>query len=105
MGDTVNGETRVIYTVKELLGEIRVDVKEIKAALSTKADRSELLELRLKIDNEVDKRLAALEADDTAIKAVTNYRRFFWPIVISVSLSLVFGLLNLGAQMLKLIHA
>lgn len=64
-----NGSVK--YTVKELLAEIRSDVKAIDAKLDTKADTTDLNDLRV--------RVGVLEHAQTQTSAEKNYRR--WLIV------------------------
>lgn len=88
----VNGSTVVRYTVKELLQEIRDDVKSMSAKLDTKADRSELITLTERTDqqdrrlDQQERRLDALDEkerqDAKAIKDQTDMRRWRVPLVL-----------------------
>lgn len=94
---------KVTYTVKELLSEIRDDVKAITKTLEQKIDRSELTDLRThfdetmarmqnKIDSDIETRIKRIEQGASDTEAVQRYKRFFWPLVVTASSSLALGI-------------
>lgn len=85
-----NGEVSVTFTVKELLSEIRIDVKEMRFDLSKKADASEVNMLKLQYETHekslvlikdqvaeietLKSEVEALKTQQVSAQAVDSYR-------------------------------
>jgi hypothetical protein len=112
-------DSLIKFTVKELLVDIRAEVKEISVGLATKANQAEVVELRVQIeridkflspyygqiahltelqeakDRDTNHRIRSLESGAESGKAVELYRRWFFPVLTLAVLGLLSSLLQL----------
>jgi hypothetical protein len=111
-----NKATIVTFTVKELLTEIRQDVKDMRLELGKKADASELLALKLQFDlfdksmmqvreqaamvPSLQQKVDALTGKITTEDAVSSYRRWLQRGAWGVVLTLFVTTVNLVSRLL-----
>jgi hypothetical protein len=112
-------DSLIKFTIKELLIDIKAEVKEIAIGLATKANQAEVVELKTKVevmdkflspyygqiqhltelrdekDLATNHRIKSLEAGAEAGKAVEVYRRWFIPVLTVAILGLLSSLLQL----------
>jgi hypothetical protein len=79
----------ITYTVKELLSDIRGSLGRLEGKLDAKADRSEVIDLIHRIEEE-SRRITTIETHITTQKQISDdtreWHRFVWPCIASIAL-------------------
>lgn len=87
-----NDGLKVTYTIKELLQDIRLSVERLDTKLDTKADQSEVDQIKRRVDAQ-DKLLDQLAYNqttmETTLAAARDTRRFRIPLILSAAFNIV----------------